>query len=155
MVRMHRAVAVAEADGPLAGLRLLDGLELPGHRLPAARGRCCAGAATGGRAGGVRRRDRPVRERRGARHLTERRASLEQRRGWAEARRTHVEWRTHAPGIARQDHGGMSTVIATRTVATPAQLDWLTGELAAWRAAGILDEGRPPRSSAGYHPGRR
>jgi RNA polymerase sigma-70 factor (ECF subfamily) len=28
---------VAEADGPLAGLRLLDGLELPGHRLPGVR----------------------------------------------------------------------------------------------------------------------
>jgi RNA polymerase sigma-70 factor (ECF subfamily) len=28
---------VAEADGPLAGLRLLDGLALPGHRLPGVR----------------------------------------------------------------------------------------------------------------------
>ena len=37
VVRLNRAVAVAEADGPDAGLRLLDGLELPGHRLPAAR----------------------------------------------------------------------------------------------------------------------
>ena len=37
VVRLNRAVAVAEADGPEAGLRLLDGLELPGHRLPAAR----------------------------------------------------------------------------------------------------------------------
>lgn len=37
VVRLNRAVAVAEADGPLAGLALLDGLELPGHRLPAAR----------------------------------------------------------------------------------------------------------------------
>ncbi len=37
VVRLNRAVAVAEADGPLAGLRLLDGLELPGHRLPGAR----------------------------------------------------------------------------------------------------------------------
>ena len=34
VVRLNRAVAVAEADGPLAGLRLLDGLDLPGHRLP-------------------------------------------------------------------------------------------------------------------------
>jgi RNA polymerase sigma-70 factor (ECF subfamily) len=37
VVRLNRAVAVAEADGPLAGLALLDGLDLPGHRLPAAR----------------------------------------------------------------------------------------------------------------------
>lgn len=36
-MRLNRAVAVAETDGPLAGLRLLDGLSLPGHRLPAAR----------------------------------------------------------------------------------------------------------------------
>lgn len=39
VVRLNRAVAVAEAEGPLAGLALLDGLALPGsHRLPAARG---------------------------------------------------------------------------------------------------------------------
>jgi RNA polymerase sigma-70 factor (ECF subfamily) len=38
VVRLNRAVAVAEADGPLAGLRLLDGLDLPGHRLPGVRG---------------------------------------------------------------------------------------------------------------------
>ncbi len=40
VVRLNRAVAIAEADGPLAGLALLDGLtarDLPGHRLPAAR----------------------------------------------------------------------------------------------------------------------
>jgi RNA polymerase sigma-70 factor (ECF subfamily) len=37
VVRLNRAVAVAEADGPLAGLALLDGLELPGHRLPGTR----------------------------------------------------------------------------------------------------------------------
>jgi RNA polymerase sigma factor (sigma-70 family) len=37
VVRLNRAVAVAETDGPLAGLRLLDGLEVAGHRLPAAR----------------------------------------------------------------------------------------------------------------------
>lgn len=37
-VRLARAVAVAEADGPRAGLVLLDGVELPGHRLPAVRG---------------------------------------------------------------------------------------------------------------------
>ncbi len=38
VVRLNRAVAVAEADGPLAGLALLDGLDLAGHRLPAVRG---------------------------------------------------------------------------------------------------------------------
>ncbi|RCK69532.1 RNA polymerase subunit sigma-24 [Desertihabitans brevis] len=40
VVRLNRAVAVAEADGPAAGLTLLDGLEdqLPrSHRLPAVR----------------------------------------------------------------------------------------------------------------------
>ena len=40
VVRLNRAVAVAEAAGPAAGLGLLDGLddELPqGHRLPAVR----------------------------------------------------------------------------------------------------------------------
>lgn len=37
VVRLNRAVAVAEADGPLAGLALLDGLVLPGHRLPGTR----------------------------------------------------------------------------------------------------------------------
>jgi len=37
VVRLNRAVAVAEAAGPAAGLALLDGLVLPGHRLPATR----------------------------------------------------------------------------------------------------------------------
>ena len=37
VVRLNRAVAVAEASGPAAGLAALDGLVLPGHRLPAAR----------------------------------------------------------------------------------------------------------------------
>jgi RNA polymerase sigma-70 factor (ECF subfamily) len=37
VVRLNRAVAVAEADGPLAGLALLDGLDVPGHRLPGTR----------------------------------------------------------------------------------------------------------------------
>ena len=40
IVRLNRAVAVAEADGPAAGLRLLEGLDdaLAGsHQLPAAR----------------------------------------------------------------------------------------------------------------------
>jgi RNA polymerase sigma-70 factor (ECF subfamily) len=42
VVRLNRAVAVSEADGPLAGLRALDGIELPGHRLPAIRGELLA-----------------------------------------------------------------------------------------------------------------
>ena len=40
VVRLNRAVAVGEADGPLAGLEALAGVtdeDLPGHRLPAAR----------------------------------------------------------------------------------------------------------------------
>lgn len=37
VVRLNRAVAVAEASGPSAGLAVLDGLVLPGHRLPATR----------------------------------------------------------------------------------------------------------------------
>ncbi|WP_205473813.1 RNA polymerase sigma factor [Nocardioides sp. SYSU D00038] len=40
VVRLNRAVAVAEVDGPLAGLDALSGLtdaDLPDHRLPAAR----------------------------------------------------------------------------------------------------------------------
>lgn len=36
-VRLNRAVAVAEAVGPAAGLALLDGLDGLGHQLPAAR----------------------------------------------------------------------------------------------------------------------
>jgi len=47
VVRLNRAVAVAEADGPDAGLRLLDGLELPGHRLPATRAELLARADRG------------------------------------------------------------------------------------------------------------
>jgi RNA polymerase sigma-70 factor (ECF subfamily) len=42
VVRLNRAVAVAEADGPLAGLRALDGLAVPGHRHPAVRGELLA-----------------------------------------------------------------------------------------------------------------
>jgi len=42
VVRLNRAVAVSEADGPLAGLRALDGIELPGHRLPGVRGELLA-----------------------------------------------------------------------------------------------------------------
>jgi RNA polymerase sigma factor (sigma-70 family) len=44
VVRLNRAVAVAEADGPLAGLRLLDGLDLPGHRVPGVRAELLARA---------------------------------------------------------------------------------------------------------------
>ncbi|MDQ6642239.1 MAG: RNA polymerase subunit sigma-24 [Actinomycetota bacterium] len=44
VVRLNRAVAVAEADGPLAGLALLEGLDLPGHRLPATRAELLARA---------------------------------------------------------------------------------------------------------------
>jgi RNA polymerase sigma-70 factor (ECF subfamily) len=47
VVRLNRAVAVAEADGPLAGLALLDGLDLPGHRLPGVRGELLARAGRG------------------------------------------------------------------------------------------------------------
>ena len=42
VVRLNRAVAVAEADGPLPGLRALEGIELPGHRLPGVRGQLLA-----------------------------------------------------------------------------------------------------------------
>ena len=38
VVRLNRAVAVAESEGPLAGLRLLEEVDLPGHRLPGVRG---------------------------------------------------------------------------------------------------------------------
>lgn len=44
VVRLNRAVAVAEADGPLAGLALLADLELTGHRLPGVRGELLARA---------------------------------------------------------------------------------------------------------------
>ncbi len=47
VVRLNRAVAVGEADGPLAGLAAMAGLaaeELPGHRLPAARAELLARA---------------------------------------------------------------------------------------------------------------
>ena len=37
VVRLGRAIAVAEAEGPEAGLAALAGVALPGHRLPAAR----------------------------------------------------------------------------------------------------------------------
>lgn len=37
VVRVNRAVALAEAQGPQAGLALLEGLDLAGHRLPAVR----------------------------------------------------------------------------------------------------------------------
>jgi RNA polymerase sigma-70 factor (ECF subfamily) len=44
VVRLNRAVAVAEVDGPLAGLALLDGLDLAGHRLPGTRAELLARA---------------------------------------------------------------------------------------------------------------
>jgi len=37
VVRLNRTVAVAEASGPAAGLSVLEGLTLPGHRLAATR----------------------------------------------------------------------------------------------------------------------
>lgn len=43
-VRVARAVAVAEAEGPRAGLALLDGVGMAGHRLPAVRGELLARA---------------------------------------------------------------------------------------------------------------
>ena len=43
-VRVARAVAVAEAQGPRAGLALLDGVVMAGHRLPAVRGELLARA---------------------------------------------------------------------------------------------------------------
>jgi predicted RNA polymerase sigma factor len=42
VVRLNRAVAVGEADGPDAGLAALDGVVLRGHRLPAVRGELLA-----------------------------------------------------------------------------------------------------------------
>ncbi len=44
VVRLNRAVAVAEADGPLAGLAALDGVALSGHRLPGTRAELLARA---------------------------------------------------------------------------------------------------------------
>lgn len=37
VVRLNRAVCLAQIDGPPAGLALLEGLDLPGHRVPAVR----------------------------------------------------------------------------------------------------------------------
>lgn len=37
VIRLNRAVAVAEADGPTKGLEELEGVSLSGHRLPATR----------------------------------------------------------------------------------------------------------------------
>lgn len=37
VLRLNRAVAIAESEGPEAGLAALSGVALPGHRLPAAR----------------------------------------------------------------------------------------------------------------------
>lgn len=44
VVRLNRAVAVAEADGPLAGLAALVGVVLPGHRLEGVRAELLARA---------------------------------------------------------------------------------------------------------------
>ncbi|MGD9959214.1 RNA polymerase sigma factor [Nocardioides sp.] len=44
VVRLNRAVAIAEADGPLAGLAALSGVTLPGHRLPGVRAELLARA---------------------------------------------------------------------------------------------------------------
>ncbi len=44
VVRLNRAVAVAEVSGPSAGLDTLAGLVLPGHRLPATRAELLARA---------------------------------------------------------------------------------------------------------------
>lgn len=44
VVRLNRAVSVAEAHGAEEGLALLEGLDLPGHRLPAVRAELLARA---------------------------------------------------------------------------------------------------------------
>ena len=44
VVRLNRAVAVAEAEGPAAGLAALDGVALRSHRLPAVRAELLARA---------------------------------------------------------------------------------------------------------------
>ena len=44
VVRLNRAVALAERDGPDAGLAALAGVALPGHRLPAVRAELLARA---------------------------------------------------------------------------------------------------------------
>ena len=67
VVRLNRAVAVAEADGAPAGIALLDGLDeqLPGsHRLPAVRAELLrrSGDAAGARLG-LRLSDRALRQR--------------------------------------------------------------------------------------------
>src|SRR3954447_1071043 len=80
VVRLNRAVAVGEADGPLAGLAALDGLpddELPGPRLPAARAELLAraGRADEARAAYDAAIDRCANEAERA-HLEERRGVL-------------------------------------------------------------------------------
>lgn len=44
VVALNRAVALAEADGPLAGLAALAGVDPPGHRVPAVRAELLARA---------------------------------------------------------------------------------------------------------------
>lgn len=50
VTRLNRAVAVAERDGPVAGLAELDGIALPGHRLPAVRAELLARSGRRGEA---------------------------------------------------------------------------------------------------------
>ena len=82
VVRLNRAVAVAEADGPLAGLHLLEGLDLPGHRLPGTRAELLARSGDGAAAlasydEAIGRCDNEAERA----HLLRRRAALDPRRG--------------------------------------------------------------------------
>lgn len=84
VVRLNRAVALAEADGPDAGLRFLEGLVLPGHRLPAARAELLARA--GRPAEAVASFDEALalcENEAEAAHLAERRAAVRARSGGA------------------------------------------------------------------------
>ncbi|MDF1604881.1 DUF6596 domain-containing protein [Nocardioides sp. YIM 152315] len=51
VVRLNRAVAIAESSDAAAGLAALDGLVLPGHRLPAVRAELLARAGRAAEAG--------------------------------------------------------------------------------------------------------
>ena len=82
VVRLNRAVAVAEADGPLAGLALLEGLDLPGHRLPGVRGELLARAGRTAEAAAALTEALALCENDAERrHLEERLISLRRRRG--------------------------------------------------------------------------
>ncbi len=50
VVRLNRAVAAAEAYGPEAGLEVVEGLDLSGHRLPAVRAELLTRAGRGAEA---------------------------------------------------------------------------------------------------------